>query len=121
MLSPSRAPNLGKIRQRACLRLIPFPGTGDVLLAPSMISHPLAYVAQHPRHLVPTVGLGAPSSGDLFWTRTLFLPSERSQPDTPDGVAAARCRTLSSPARRAASLTLSARSASLTTPRPTWE
>ncbi len=25
-------------------RLIPFPGTGDVLLAPTMISHPLAYV-----------------------------------------------------------------------------
>ena len=45
MLSPRRAPNLGKIRRRACLRLIPFPGTGDVLLAPTMISHPLAYVA----------------------------------------------------------------------------
>ena len=45
VLSPRRAPNLGKIRRRACLRLIPFPGTGDVLLAPTMISHPLAYVA----------------------------------------------------------------------------
>ena len=45
MLSPRRAQNLGKIRRRACLRLIPFPGTGDVLLAPTMISHPLAYVA----------------------------------------------------------------------------
>ena len=50
VLSPRGAPNLGKIRQRACPRLIPFPGTGDVLLAPSMISHPLAYVARHPRH-----------------------------------------------------------------------
>ena len=45
VLSPRRAPNLDKIRRRACLRLIPFPGTGDVLLAPTMISHPLAYVA----------------------------------------------------------------------------
>ena len=45
VLSPRRAPNLGKIRRRACLRLIPFTGTGDVLLAPTMISHPLAYVA----------------------------------------------------------------------------
>ena len=85
-LSPRRAPNLGKVRRRTCLRLIPLPCTGDVLLAPSMISHPLAYVARHPRHLAPTVGLGAPSSGDLFWTGTLFLPSERSQPGTPDGV-----------------------------------
>src|SRR3954463_14353061 len=31
------------------------------------------------------MGPGAPSSGDLFWTGTLFLPSERSQPGTPDG------------------------------------
>src|SRR3954469_1955938 len=30
-------------------------------------------------------GACAPSSGDLFWTGTLFLPSERSQPGTPDG------------------------------------
>ena len=29
---------------------------------------------------------GAPSSGDLFWTGTLFLPGERSQPAAPDGV-----------------------------------
>ena len=36
---------MGMIRRRACLRLIPFLGTGDVLLAPTMISHPLAYVA----------------------------------------------------------------------------
>ena len=34
VLSPRRAPKLGKIHRRACLRLIPFPGTGDVLLAP---------------------------------------------------------------------------------------
>ena len=80
-----RAPNLGKIRRRACLRLIPFPGTGDVLLAPTMISHPLAYVAPNPRHLAPTVERGAPSSGDLLWTGTLFLPGERSQPAAPDG------------------------------------
>ncbi len=86
MLSPRRAPNLGKIRRRACLRLIPFPGTGDVLLAPTMISHPLAYVAPNPRHLAPTLGRGAPSPGDLLWTRTLFLHSERRQPSTPDGV-----------------------------------
>ena len=31
------------------------------------------------------MGPGAPSSGNLFWTGTLFLPSERSQPGTPDG------------------------------------
>ena len=86
VLSPRRAPNLGKIRQRACLRLIPFPGTGDVLLAPTMISHLLAYVAPTTRRLAPTVGPGAPSSGDLFWTGTLFLPRERSQPAAPDGV-----------------------------------
>src|SRR3954468_7418502 len=88
VLSPRRAPKLGKIRRRACLRLILLPGTGDVLLAPTMISHPLAYVASNPRHLPPTVGRGAPSSGDLFWTGTLFLPGERSQPDTPEGVCA---------------------------------
>ena len=49
VLSPRRAPNLGKIRRRACLRLIPFPGTGDVLLAPTQISHPLAYVVVTPQ------------------------------------------------------------------------
>lgn len=50
-----------------------------------MISHPLAYVAPTTQHLAPTVLPGAPSSGDLLWTGTLFLPSERSQPGTPDG------------------------------------
>ena len=50
-----------------------------------MISHPLAYVAPTTRHLAPTVEPGALSSGDLFWTGTLFLPRERSQPGTPDG------------------------------------
>ena len=33
MLSPRRAPNLGKMRRRTCLHLIPFPDTGDVLLS----------------------------------------------------------------------------------------
>ena len=51
VLSPRRALKLGKIRRCACLRLIPFPGTGDVLLAPTMISHPLAYVAPNPRQV----------------------------------------------------------------------
>src|SRR3954468_18534054 len=88
VLSPWRALKLGKICRRSCQRLIPLPGTGDVLLAPTMISHPLAYVAPNPRHLAPTVGRGAPSSGDLYWTGTLFLPGERSQPGTPDGVCA---------------------------------
>src|SRR3954465_4242138 len=88
VLSPRRALKLGKIRRRACLRLIPFPGTGDVLLAPTMISHPLAYVVPNPRHLAPAVGRGAPSSGDLLWTGTLFLPDERSQPGTPEGICA---------------------------------
>src|SRR3954470_13462743 len=55
---------------------------------PIMISHPLTYVASNPRHLAPTVGRGAQSSGDLFWTGTLFLPGERSQPGTPGGVCA---------------------------------
>ena len=32
------------------------------------------------------MGPGAPSSGDLFWTGTLFLPHEGSQPAAPDGV-----------------------------------
>src|SRR4051812_2814140 len=88
VLSPRRASKLGKICRRACLRLIPLPGTGDVLLAPTMISHPLAYVAPNSRHLAPTVGPGAPSSGELLWTGTLFLLGERSQPGTPDGVCA---------------------------------
>ena len=88
VLSPRRALKLGKIRRRACLRIIPFLGTGDVLLAPTMISHPLAYVAPNPRHLAPTMGPGAPPSGDLFWTGTLFLPGERSQPGTPERVSA---------------------------------
>ena len=51
-----------------------------------MISHPLAYVAPNPRHLAPTVGPGASLFRDLFWTRTLFLPGERSQPGTPGEV-----------------------------------
>ena len=34
------------------------------------------------------MGQGAPSSGDLLWTGTLFLPGEHSQPGTPDGVCA---------------------------------
>src|SRR4051812_4313877 len=88
LLSPRRAPNLGKVCQCTCLCLIPLPGTGDVLLAPTMISHPLAYVAPNPRHLAPTVGRGAPSFGDLLWTGTLFLLDERSQPGMPDGVCA---------------------------------
>ena len=88
MLSPRRAPNLGKVRRRLCLRLIPLPGTGDVLLAPTMISHPLAYVAPNPRHLAPTVGRGAPSPEGLFWMGTLFLPGERNQHGVRDGVCA---------------------------------
>ena len=31
------------------------------------------------------MGRGAPSSRDLLWTGTLFLPGERSQPAAPDG------------------------------------
>lgn len=50
-----------------------------------MISHLLAYVTPTTRHLAPTMGPGAPSSRDLLWTGTLFLPSARSEPDTPDG------------------------------------
>src|SRR3954468_21340328 len=57
VLSPRRAPKLGKIRRRSCLCLIPLPGTGDVLLAPTMISHPLAYVAPNPGHGPPFHGL----------------------------------------------------------------
>ena len=34
------------------------------------------------------MGRGAPSSGDLLWMGTLFLPSKRSQPGTPDGACA---------------------------------
>ena len=34
------------------------------------------------------MGRGAPSSGDLLWTGTLFLPGECSQPGTPDGICA---------------------------------
>ena len=52
MLSPRRAPNLGKVRRRSCLRLIPLPGAGDVLLPPTMISHPLAYVAPTTQHIL---------------------------------------------------------------------
>ena len=85
VLSLWRAPNLGKTPLRLRYCLLPLLEPDNVLLTPYMISHPLAYVKEIPRHLVPTVGLGAPSSGDLFWTGTLFLPSERSQPGTPDG------------------------------------
>ena len=53
VLYPRRALKLGKIHRRACLRPIPFPGTGDVLQAPTMISHPLAYVAPTTRHVFP--------------------------------------------------------------------
>ena len=49
VLSPRRAPNLGKVHWHTCLRLIPLPGTSDVLLAPTMISHPLAYVVPNPQ------------------------------------------------------------------------
>src|SRR4051812_25638365 len=51
VLPPRRSPNLGKVRRRSCLRLISLPGTSDVLLAPIMISHPLAYVAPNPRQI----------------------------------------------------------------------
>src|SRR3990170_4782084 len=88
VLSPRRAPNLGKIHRRMRSRSLPLLEPGDVLLSPSMISHPLAYVARYPRHLAPTVGLGAPSSKNTFWTGTLFLPGEHSQPGMPDGVCA---------------------------------
>ena len=84
VLSAQITPNLGKIRRRS----LPLLEPGDVLLSLSMISHPLAYVATHPRHLAPTMGQGAPSSRDLFWTGTLFLLGEHSEPDTPDGVCA---------------------------------
>ena len=64
VLSPRRAPKLGKIHRCACIRLIPFPGTGDVLLVPKMISHPLAYVAPTTRHrlLRPDVGAQEPDA-----------------------------------------------------------
>src|SRR3990170_8340623 len=94
VLSPRRAPNLGKIHRRMRSRSLPLLEPGDVLLSPSMISHPLAYVARYPRHLAPTVGLGAPSSGNTFWTGTLFLPSERSQPDMLDGACTGTLRSV---------------------------
>ena len=119
MLSPRRAPNLGKVRRRSCLRLIPFPGTGGVLLAPTMISHPLAYVAPNPRHLAPTVGPSASSSGDLLWTGTLFLPGERSQPARQTELAPTRSMALRSPAQPAAWPNFSARFASPTNLHPT--
>src|SRR5215216_2948474 len=86
VLSPRRAPNLGKIRRRSRSCSLPLPGPSDVLLSPSMISHHLAYVAIYPRHLAPTMGQSAPLAGNMFWTGTLFLPCEHSQPSTPDGV-----------------------------------
>src|SRR3954465_148605 len=61
VLSPRRPLKLGKIRRRACLRLIPFLGTGDVLLAPTMIIHPLAYVVSNPRQLSGFLAAGLES------------------------------------------------------------
>ena len=39
------------------------------------------------------MGRGAPLSGDLLWTGTLFLPGEHSQPGTPNGVCADALRS----------------------------
>ena len=66
VLSPRRAPKLGKILRRACLPLIPFPGTGEVLLAPTMISHPLAYVAPNPRHVVRSLAALSSAISNAF-------------------------------------------------------
>ena len=53
-----------------------------------MITLPLAYAEEIPRHLAPTMGQGAPLSGDTFWTGTHFLPRECSQAGSPDGICA---------------------------------
>src|SRR4051812_41961871 len=58
VLSPRRAPKLGKIRRRACLRLIPLPGTDDVLLAPTMIT-----ILWHMSH--PTPDIWRPPLGEV--------------------------------------------------------
>ena len=68
VLFPRRAPNLGNVRRRTCLHLIPLPGTGDVLLAPTMISHPLAYVAPNPRQSLRLSRLLHPHSAALTYS-----------------------------------------------------
>ena len=120
VLSPRRAPKLGKIRRRACLRLIPFPGTGDVLLAPTMISHPLAYVAPTTRHFTrPPWGQVHRRPETCSGREPFFSLASTASPARQTEFALTRYTALRSPVEPAASLILSTRFASPTNLHPT--